>query len=116
MNKIILLIISLFVSAFTYTQNCTQIPVSFRSYEMAVSVIRNSTFKISDRINTSNSSWMRGAEYYSCDGKTGYFIYSTARSKTYIHKGVPLTLWDRFKNSSSFGSFYNSYIKGKYLF
>lgn len=116
MKKIILQIVVIFICTIAYSQNCNQIPFSFRSYDMAIRWVRNAEFKISDRITTSNSSWMRGAEYHSCDGKTGFFIYSTVRRKTYIHKGVPVILWNGFKNASSFGSFYDLHIKGRYIF
>ena len=34
----------------------------------------------------------------------------------YIYGGVPRSIWERFKNASSKGQFYNKTIKGKYHF
>lgn len=95
----------------TYT--CGDLPNSFSSYSVAVSLVRAATFPIEQSANTSRSSWIDGAEYYSCDGRTGYFILLT-NGRTYIHEGVPFSVWRGFKQAGSFGSFYNRELKGIY--
>jgi len=97
--------------------NCNDLPQSYRSYEEAVSTIRNAKFNLHEKIKTSKSSWIRGAEYYSCDNKTGYFILILKTdSKEYIHNDMPVNVWESFKNAESFGKFYNTNIKHKYYF
>jgi hypothetical protein len=96
-------------------QDCKQIPSYFNSYEQGISFIKKATFKYKDAANTSKSSWIRSALFYSCNGTTGYFILRTDK-KEYLHSGVPLTLWKQFKNASSFGSFYDRNIRGRYRF
>ena len=96
------------------SQNCKQLPASFKSYNDAISKVTNSNFNYTDIANTSHSSWITSASFYSCDGENGYFIYSTNRDYTYIHKGVPLSIWKAFKTSPSMGSYYDRNIKGKY--
>jgi hypothetical protein len=96
-----------------YSQTCNQLPTSFNSYKEAVKRIETATFKISESVNTSKSSWIRSAHYYSCEGKLGYFIFTTDTNK-YIRKDVPIEVWNRFKAATSFGSFYDTYIKYKY--
>jgi uncharacterized protein with PQ loop repeat len=96
-------------------QDCQQIPVHFDTYKQAILFIKVTTFKVKDAANTSISSWIRSASYYSCNGTTGYFIFKTD-SNEYIHSNVPLTLWNQFKRASSLGSFYNMNIKGRYKF
>jgi hypothetical protein len=104
----------LFLFNACFQTNCEQLPKSYDSYDEALSLIRAAKFQYEDKANTSKSSWIRGAEYYSCDGKTGYFILITD-SKEYIHAGMPLDVWEGFKNAESFGKYYNDYIKHKYL-
>ena len=99
----------------SFSQNCSEIPNHFNSYESAVSFVKHAHFKFVDQVNTSKSSWIRSASYYSCDGKTGYFIFTTD-DKEYIHASMPIEVWREFKNAESFGKFYNAYIKNRYQF
>jgi KTSC domain len=97
-----------------HSQDCNKLPDSFPSYSNAIQRIKSSTFQIKETANTSESSWITSAKYYSCDGQTGYFIYTTNRGYEYIHKGLPLYVWGGFKNASSKGSYYDVNIKGRY--
>lgn len=94
-------------------KNCSELPETFASYNDAAEKIANTSFMLSESINTSKSSWIRNAKYKSCDGKTGFLLIKTDQ-KEYIHKGVPLEIWKDFKNSDSYGSFYSGSIKGSY--
>lgn len=105
----------LIISNIAFSQSCNNIPSHFNSYEDAISFVKNATFQFSDKVNTSKSSWIRSAAYYSCDGKVGYFIYSTD-SKEYIHSGVPIEIWREFKLADSFGSYYDHNIRKRYRF
>lgn len=111
----ILIIISLGLQFCCNGQNCTEMPAHFESYRKAITYIKKSDFKLKDLINTSKSSWVRSASYYSCNNKYGYFIISTDK-KEYLHFGLPLSLWLEFKKSPSFCDFYNKNIKGKFKF
>jgi hypothetical protein len=103
-------------SILTYEQNdCDNLQTVFNSYSDAINKIENTNFTFIDNVNTSNSSWIRSASYYSCDEKLGYFIFSTDK-RTYIHKDLPIGIWNCFKNASSFGSYYNTNIKNRYQF
>ena len=110
------LIISILLTAMLScrSQDCNKLPQHFSSYKEAISQVKNGAFKFKDEANTSRSSWIASAKYYSCDGKTGYFIYFTKRNYEYIHKGVPIEIWRQFKAASSMGSFYGADIKNKY--
>ena len=101
------------LSADAVQDDCAQLPNNFSSYDQAIHLVRSSSFKISETVNTSRSSWVRGAEYYSCDGYTGYFIIETS-NRIYIHANMPISVWRQFKNARSFGSFYDYDIKGRY--
>jgi len=114
MKNILLLIIT-FISLSCNAQNCSTLPNKFSSYNQAISTVENSNFKIDESINTSKSGWILGAHYYSCDGKTGFFIIRLKQRK-YIHAGMPVSIWQQFKKAKSFGSFYDHYIKGRYRF
>ena len=95
------------------TQNCVELNGDFQNYKQAKNVITKTDFNYSDQIITSKSSWILKADFYSCNNVNGYFLLST-KSKTYIHKGLPMEVWLNFKKASSFGTFYNKNIKDKY--
>jgi hypothetical protein len=112
--KNILFALVLLVSINCIGQDCKSLPKSFSSYQQAIALIKGSKFQLKQSANTSSSSWMASSNYYSCDGETGYFLYTTNRGYEYIHKGVPLSVWNSFKAASSKGSYYDHNIKGKY--
>ncbi len=88
-------------------------PSNFNTYGEAVEAVENSSFKIEEEADTSKSSWIKSAKFYSCDGVSGYLIFSTDKHE-YIHENLPVSMWEEFKNAESFGKFYNSHIKGAY--
>jgi len=94
---------------------CDKLPNSYSNYEEAIGIIENARFKQEEKVNTSKSSWIRGASYYSCDGVSGYFILETD-SRKYIYSGLPVEVWQSFKEADSFGSYYNKSIKNRYQF
>src|SRR5680860_1106637 len=85
-------------------QDCNLIDNSFESYQNALQTIESSDFKFSDDCNTSKSSWIHDAEYYSCDVNTGFLIVKT-KTNNYVHKNVPIKIWNEFKNADSFGKY-----------
>ena len=93
--------------------NCEELPSSFSSYEEALRKITNANFRYQDNISITSSSWIRSASYYSCDGNLGFFIIKTDK-QYYIHRDLPISVWESFKNSTSFGSYYSYYIKSEY--
>lgn len=105
----------LFLVACSGTTNCDQLPIRYSSYEEAVRTIETANFKVKESVNTSKSSWIRGAAYYSCHGTTGFLILKTDNHE-YLHSEVPSGVWQGFKNAESFGSYYNQNIKHKYQF
>ncbi len=92
------------------TASCNSLPSSFASYDAAVSAVESADFEIADNANTSKSSWIRAARFYSCNNADGYFIIETDKGN-YLHQGVPITLWESFKAANSFGSFYDANIR-----
>ena len=113
MRNSIQLFILLFLLNSCSAQNCTELPNKYNSYEEALSKISKASFKISESVNTSESSWIRSAKYRSCDGLTGFLLIGTD-DREYIHKGIPVSVWNSFRKASSFGSFYNEHIKHRY--
>lgn len=108
----ILALTSLIVSCLPKT-SCNQLPNAFSAYDEALLQIESADFRISESVNTSKSSWIRNASYYSCDGQTGYFIIETDKKK-YVHSGLPYTVWKQFEDAKSFGKFYNEKVKYNY--
>lgn len=109
----ILFLLSAFVCFGYITPDCSSLPRQFNSYAEAISKVKQTKFKIAENLNTSKSSWIVGAKYYSCDGLTGYMILRTSE-REYIHQGLPIGMWTEFKTADSFGKYYNTNIKGHY--
>lgn len=114
MNRIIFITLCLLYSL-VYSQDCTQLPNSFKSYSEASSLIGKTKFAYSYSRNTSKSSWIRSATFKSCDGKTGFLIIGTD-SHLYVHQNVPFSLWQSFTRTSFFGSFYNKFLRNRYTY
>ena len=106
-------LIFIFITISCNTKNCNEINSKFTSYDEAIEIVKNSSFAIDEKVDT-DSSWIDSIEYHSCDEKYGYLIINTKKGKSYIHKDVPIQVWNEFKNANSFGKFYNQNIKGNY--
>ena len=86
---------------------------SFNSYDDAISWVRNNHGLSKDSVDTSKSSWIRGAEYYT-DGSGYGFLILNMKGKEYIWEDVPTIVWNGFKKADSFGKYYHRNIKGNY--
>lgn len=95
------------------SSDCDDLPGSYSSYEEAHDLILNAKYSFTDECNTSRSSWIRSAEFLSCDGNTGFFVFGTDK-KRYIHQDVPLSVWNNFCSAESLGRYYNQNLKGNY--
>lgn len=95
-------------------QDCNDLPNSFKSYKSAITQIEGTDFLFTDKLFPTGSTWILSADYYSCDNRIGFFIYSTAKGEEFIHKGVPINIWKEFKSAKSKGLYYDYNIKGKY--
>ena len=76
--------------------NCEDLQLTFSSYDEATNAIRISSNKVKKSIISLKSSWINGAEYYSCDGIIGFFILKTNKQLTLgslkdIQKSLDLT-------------------------
>ncbi|MCM4171605.1 KTSC domain-containing protein [Arenibacter sp. TNZ] len=111
--KLIILSFSLFLLNSCIGQDCSRIDKTFGTYQNALKIIKSSDFNLIDDCNTSRSSWIYNAEYFSCDGKTGFLIIET-KSRTYIHEKVPIEIWNEFKKAESFGKYYNLNLKSRF--
>lgn len=102
------------IQALVACQDCRDLPAHYASYDEAIQIIEKHSFKI-DEQDRSQSSWINGASFKSCDGITGYFLIKTA-GKNYIFADMPLEVWKGYKSAPSKGGYYNSRIKGRYRF
>ena len=80
--------------------SCDQLPETYSTYAEAVRQIKSAQFKIKESVNTSKSSWIKNASYYSCNEKIGFFIFETAK-KEYLYSDMPYSIWLEFKNAES---------------
>lgn len=111
--KNICLVLSLLFFCSCTGQPCEKLQENFTSYNEAKSKIEKAYFNFTDKVNTSKSSWVTNAKFYSCNNQDGYFILETSK-KNYIFQGLPISIWKDFKSAESFGSYYNKFIRGKY--
>ncbi len=95
--------------------DCEKLNPNFSTYSSAISKIRSTDFSLQEKINT-DSSWIDSIEYYSCDSQTGFLIINTKREQSYIHSGVPIQVWEEFKDAPSYGRYYKNHISGNYYF
>jgi hypothetical protein len=103
----------LFFALSSCGQNCKDLPSSYKNYEEAKTVVLRTNFKFTDDCDVSESSFITSADYYSCDGSTGYFVIGM-NDKNYIFQNMPYEVWEGFKNAESKGIFYNREIRGRY--
>ncbi|WP_196809415.1 KTSC domain-containing protein [Gillisia sp. JM1] len=113
MKKITISVFLCLIFTFCDGQNCKNLPERFENFNSAKLQIHQTEFFLEDDFDTSRSSWIQNAKYYSCDKQEGFLIISTS-SSYYIHSNVPIEVWEKFKHSSSLGRFYNSSLKNKY--
>ena len=106
-------ILSLLSCSAEAQQSCEQLEKKYLDADRMVSLLDQTSFSFSEEFDTSQSSWIKAASFYSCDGAKGYFVLRTSK-KVYLYKDVPKDLWSRFKQADSLGSFYNRQIKGRY--
>lgn len=113
----ILLISGLFLSGCTPTET-SQYSSSYKTTTHTPRYIsikyRNDSVDINhsrwEKLNTSRSSFVNGAWY---DSQNKYMVINL--NGTYYHYcGLPSYVWSSFKSASSFGSHFNSNIKGRY--
>ena len=114
MNKIYLLFYLFLIPLTCKSQNpCKNIQTSFNNYNQALSAVKSADFIYVDNVTTERSSWIRGAKFYSCNKSTGFLIIKTDK-REFIHQNVPISVWNNFKLSDSFGSFYSRNIRRNY--
>ena len=111
---IFILTLLVIIGGTSFAQTCKDLPDNFQSYNQAMKAIKSASFKTTDRLSYGKSSWIANAVYFSCDGNTGFFVYSTFKGKEYIHEKVPYRVWIEFKNANSIGSYYNQNIRGRF--
>lgn len=113
MNLIKLSFIVLLFTVVSCGSNCKNLPDSYENLEEARSIILNTNFAYKDYYDVSESSFITSANYYSCDGMTGYLILGI-KGRMYIFQNLPIRKWQVFKNSKSKGNYFNNAIKGRY--
>lgn len=94
-------------------QSCSTLPHSFNSFDSAKEIVYSTHFNITDQINTTKSSWILSAKYFSCDKEKGFLLIRTGKNE-YLHQDVPIDIWLKFKKARSYGKFYNNNIKSRY--
>lgn len=69
------------------------------------------TAKVKESIETRGSTLFSELSY-----DNGTMIVDMVNFGRYEYSGIPIVLWERFKKASSYGKFYNEYIKGVHAY
>lgn len=70
-------------------------------------------FRSNESITPEIGSWMNSAHFYFFDDQSGHLIIKT-NDKSFVHKNVPVAVWNSMKVAKSVGKYYNIYVKHKY--
>ncbi len=96
-----------------HQRDCDKIPYMFSSLEDAKILIESTNWTYKDQVDIKSSSWMKSAQYYSCDKETGYLIICL-ENKCYVFDYVEKDVWSEFRNTEDYGKYYHKFIKNKY--
>src|SRR3990167_10104504 len=88
----LLILISAFSLLFPFHYSFASERPDFTSYEEAIIWVRANDDLTKDSVDTSKSTWIRGAEYYN-DGSGDGFLILNMKGKEYIWEGVPIDIW-----------------------
>ena len=94
-------------------KHCEELPAKFENYNKAIYLIENTKFTFVDAVNTSTSTEIKAAEFFSCNEENGY-LFIKLNNKTLVYNKIPIDIWFDLKNSNSFGKYYNENIKEQY--
>ncbi|ELR73061.1 hypothetical protein C900_00141 [Fulvivirga imtechensis AK7] len=94
--------------------NCHELPVSFNSTEKAIETLKSTTFRLQESIKISRYRSPRAAQFYSCDGLTGFLMVEETEDILMVYRAVPQDAWSQFSNSTDPIGYYENNIKGKY--
>jgi hypothetical protein len=75
-----------------------------------IQIIEESSFRFDQQFKISRLSGIRGGNYYSCDGNSGFLIVEVDKEKE-LYVDVPKSTWDEFIRSSDLDGFYQNNIK-----
>lgn len=113
-NSLKLVLIIVCFTQISCVWDCESLVKEKSTYFDAVSDIRRSNYLYEDGFLSPESSWILGAEFYSCNYSDGYMIIQTSGGD-YLYSNVPRDIWKDFKMSDSKGRFFHEHIKGRYL-
>ena len=87
-------------------------PPSFIDFKEAIEWVKKTKFHMSDFHFSNENDLFSTANYYSCDGLTGYLILLKQDGKEYILDQLEISKWNGLKNSDMIFSYYNEEIYG----
>lgn len=80
------------------------------TYEETSNWIKNNPDFVHDVVDTSESKFIKSADYYYVNSKKGFLILNFS-DRSYIIKDFPADLWKEFKKADNFEQFYNIKIR-----
>lgn len=91
--------------------DCHLLPDSLLKMDSARFLIENATYRLKESITISRYYEPNSADYYSCDGKTGYLIVQESADHFKIFSKIPVDLWEAFTSTNDPIGFYKDKIK-----
>ena len=93
---------------------CDSLQIKGKTLEESLKLITTATFRSDQQFKLSRPTGLHQADYYSCDGKTGFLVV-TIDDRSEICDAVPKSIWDAFWTTSDLESFYQEEVREKYL-
>jgi hypothetical protein len=93
---------------------CADLPDHFTNIDKALEFIRNCNFEFEEAFEALSVRGIRNVSYHSCDKEAGFLVLVT-HDRTFIHKEVPMKIWEAFKYAESIETYYRLNIKFTYI-
>jgi hypothetical protein len=93
--------------------NCDSLQLNGLPVDKMIQIIKNSAFRFDQQFKISRLSGIRGGNYYSCDGKSGFLMVDVDK-EIELYVDVPKSTWDEFLLSPDLDGFYERNIKNSY--
>jgi predicted small lipoprotein YifL len=114
MKKIIFILMISFSLFSCGKKGCEDLQPTYASQPEALKAIRVADFQVKETQTTANSSSIKRIEYYSCDGAKGYLVVYNLSGDIWLHRDVPIEVWQGLKSAEFMRNYYNDNVKDKF--
>lgn len=93
--------------------NCDTLVIRDNDFEASLQKIEGATWRYTQSMHLNRPFGFRSADFYSCDGQTGYLVIRVDEEK-YIYMKVPVSVWEEFSKTSDPENFIKEKIDGNF--